>query len=315
VDAVIDSNGCPMSGAERMLDAAPGAASLYPRAAFGTFARPLLRKVPLVGGSTPKALPELTLGLDDVALDAGHVADYARVCGFGLRDTLPPSYLHILGFPLAMSLMTDGAFPFGVIGLVHVANRIDHVRPVALGETPSLRVHAEDLREHAKGRQFDVVAVATVGGECVWEGRSTYLRVGGGTGAGDGAAAKDDKKPERPAPVAGAPPEAIWAIPADIGRRYGAVSGDRNPIHLHNVSAKLFGMPRAIAHGMWLKARVLAALQPELPDSFTAEVRFKRPVLLPAKVAFSTTKQEGGRAFALHDAKRGIPHLDGSFRA
>ncbi len=187
-------------------------------------------------------MPELTLGLDDVALDAGHVADYARVCGFDLRDTLPASYLHVLGFPLAMSLMTDGAFPFGVIGLVHVANRIEHVRPVSISETPSFRVHAEDLRDHPKGRQFDVVAVATVGGERVWEGRSTYLRVGGGSGGG---ATKDDNKTdERPAVPA---PEAIWQVPSDIGRRYGAVSGDRNPIHLHNVSAKLFGMPRAIA--------------------------------------------------------------------
>lgn len=296
-----------MSGAERTLASAPGAATLYPRAAFGTFARPLLRKVPLVGPSTPKALPELTLGLDDVALDAGHVADYARVCGFDLRDTLPASYMHILGFPLAMSLMTDGAFPFGVIGLVHVANRIEHVRPVSLSETPSFRVHAEDLRAHPKGRQFDVVAVATVGGECVWEGRSTYLRIGGGSGD-DGATKDDNKTDERPdVPAA----EAVWPIPGDIGRRYGAVSGDRNPIHLHNVSAKLFGMPRAIAHGMWLKARVLAALQSELPESFTAEVRFKRPVLLPARVAFSTDKTADGRAFALHDAKRGIPHLEG----
>jgi acyl dehydratase len=294
-----------MSGTERTFDRAPGAATLYPRAVFGTFARPLLRRVPLVGGSTPKALPELTLGLDDVALDAGHAADYARVCGFDLRDTLPSSYLHLLGFPLAMSLMTDGAFPFGVIGLVHVANRIDHIRPVSISETPSFRVHAEDLREHPKGRQFDVVAVATVGGERVWEGRSTYLRIGGGSGS----ATKDDNKADER--VGGTGFEAVWQIPADIGRRYGAVSGDRNPIHLHNVSAKLFGMPRAIAHGMWLKARVLAALQSELPDSFTAEVRFKRPVLLPARVGFSTDKAADGRAFALHDAKRGIPHLEG----
>jgi acyl dehydratase len=300
-----------MSDVERTLDSAPSAATLYPRAAFGTFARPLLRKVPLVGASTPRTLPELTLCLDDVALDAGHVADYARVCGFDLRDTLPASYLHILGFPLAMSLMTDGAFPFGVIGLVHVANRIAHVRPVGLSETPSFRVHAEDLREHPKGRQFDVVAIATVGGERVWEGRSTYLRVGGGAGDDSSATKDDNKTAERSAGVGGTAPEAIWQLPGDIGRRYGAVSGDRNPIHLHNVSAKLFGMPRAIAHGMWLKARVLAALQPELPERFTAEVRFKRPVLLPARVAFSTDKAADGRAFGLHDAKRGIPHLEG----
>ena len=289
---------------DRTLDGAPGAATLYPRAVLGTFARPLLHKLPLVGGRAPDGLPDLALGLDGVALDAGRVAGYGRVCGFDLRDTLPPTYLHVLAFPLAMSLMTDGAFPFGVIGLVHVANRIEHVRPVALAETPSLRVHAEALRDHPRGRQFDVVAVATVDGERVWEGRSTYLRRGGGSGE-----AKDDNKSERAAPPA---PEAIWKVPADIGRRYGAVSGDRNPIHLHNVSAKLFGMPRAIAHGMWLKARVLAALAPELPPTFTAEVRFKRPVLLPATVAFSTAADGAdGRAFALHDAKRGIPHLDG----
>lgn len=289
---------------ERTLASAPGAATLYPRAAFGTFARPLLRKLPVVGGTTPTTLPDVALSLDDVALDAGHVADYARVCGFDLRDTLPATYLHVLAFPLSMSLMTDGAFPFGVIGLVHVENRIEHVRPVALGETPSLRVHAEGLRDHAKGRQFDVVAVATVGGERVWEGRSTYLR----RGAGGSSETKDDKNAERSAPPT---PEALWKVPGDIGRRYGAVSGDRNPIHLHDVSAKLFGMPRAIAHGMWLKARALAALQSELPPAFAAEVRFKLPVLLPATVAFSTTAEPGGRAFALHDAKRGLPHLEG----
>jgi acyl dehydratase len=292
----------------RTLDGAPSAATLYPRAVAGSYALPLLRRVPVLGPSDPGgALPDLAFALEDVALDAGHVAGYARVCGFSLRDALPPTYLHILAFPLAMRLMTDGAFPFGVLGLVHVENRIEHVRPVSVGETPSLRVHAEDLRDHPRGRQFDVVAVATVDGERVWEGRSTYLRRGGGSG--DGGSSERSERPEAPAA------EAIWKVPGDIGRRYGAVSGDRNPIHLHNWSAKVFGMPRAIAHGMWLKARVLAALESELPPAFAVDVRFKRPVLLPATVGFSTAPEDGGRAFALHDAKRGIPHLEGRFGA
>jgi acyl dehydratase len=287
--------------ATRTLDGPPSAATLYPRAVAGSYALPLLRRVPVVGPSKNDNLPDLAFALGDVALDAGHVADYARVCGFGLRDALPPTYLHVVAFGLAMRLMTDSAFPFGVLGLVHVANRIEHVRPVAARETPSLRVHAEDLRDHARGRQFDVVAVATVDGERVWEGRSTYLRRGGGGGAGTA-------EQRRTAPPA---PEAIWRVGSDIGRRYGAVSGDRNPIHLHNLSARLFGMPRAIAHGMWLKARTLAALQAELPPRFTADVRFKKPVLLPATVAFSTTRHDDGRAFAIHDAKRAIPHMEG----
>jgi acyl dehydratase len=291
----------------RTLRSAPGTASLYPRAVAGSYLRPLLRRIPLVGpgrGAGP-ALPDLALALDDVALDAGHLARYARVCGFGLRDELPATYLHVLAFPVAMALMTDGAFPFGVLGLVHVANRIDHHRPVRLGESPSLRVCATSLRDHPKGRQFDVVAEATIGGAVVWEGRSTYLRRGGGNGK-DTINSKVITKSGPPEA------EAVWDVPADSGRRYGAVSGDRNPIHLHDLSARAFGQPRAIAHGMWLKARCLAALQPELPASFAVEVRFKRPVLLPAKVAFASTAEPSGRAFALHDARgEHAPHLAG----
>jgi acyl dehydratase len=295
-----------MSEQARTLGGAPSAVTLYPRALAGSYALPLLRRVPVVGPGKVTTLPDLAFALEDVQLDPRHVAEYARVCGFGLRDALPPTYLHVLAFPLAMRLITDSAFPFGVLGLVHVENRIEHVRPVTAGERPTLRVGAEDLRDHPRGRQFDVVAVATVDGERVWEGRSTYLRRGGGSGGGqdkDTNKGKDDNTP--PAP------EAIWKVPGDIGRRYGAVSGDRNPIHLHDLSARVFGMPRAIAHGMWLKARALAALQPGLPEAFTATVRFKKPVLLPATVAFSTTAHEDGRAFALHDAKRGIPHVEG----
>jgi acyl dehydratase len=292
----------------RTLSSAPGATALYPRAIAGSYARPLLRRVPFVGlGGGDGGLPDLALELPDVALDAARVAEYARVCGFGLRDAVPPTYLHLLAFPLAMRLMTDGAFPFGVLGLVHVANRIDHHRPVRLGETATLRVHATELRDHPKGRQFDVVAEATIDGERVWEGRSTYLRQGGGSSK---ATKKSGDGQDRPPPPE---PEALWNVPGDIGRRYGGVSGDRNPIHLHALSAKAFGQPRAIAHGMWLKARCLAALEPELPAAFAVEVRFKRPVLLPAKVAFSTHRDGAGRAFAVHDARRGVPHLDGRF--
>jgi acyl dehydratase len=295
-----------MSAQARTLGGAPSAATLYPRALAGSYVLPLLRRVPVVGPGKATTLPDLAFALEDVELDQRHVADYVRVCGFALTNAVPPTYLHVVAFPLAMRLMTDAAFPFGVLGLVHVENRIDHLRPVTTAERPSLRVHAEDLRDHPRGRQFDVVAVATVDGERVWEGRSTYLRRGGGSGSGGTAERKDaDQRPEPPRP------EAIWKVPGDIGRRYGAVSGDRNPIHLHDASARLFGMPRAIAHGMWLKARALAALQPELPQRLTATVRFKKPVLLPATVGFSTTPQPGGRAFAVHDVRRGIPHLEG----
>ncbi|HEU4973939.1 MAG TPA: MaoC/PaaZ C-terminal domain-containing protein [Baekduia sp.] len=291
--------------AVRTLPSAPGSLTLYRRAVTGSFALPLLRRVPVVGAGAARALPDVQYELPGVELDAAHVAAYARVCGFAVRDELPATYLHVRAFPLAMRLMTDARFPFGVIGLVHVANRIDQRRPVRLGDRPTVRVRAEALRDHERGRQFDVVAEALLDGDVVWEDRSTYLRRGGGDGGGDRAARASADRPDAPAA------EAIWPAPGDIGRRYGAVSGDRNPIHLHDLSAKAFGQPGAIAHGMWLKARCLAALAPELPPAFVIDVRFKRPVLLPARMAFSSRAEDGGRAFALHDARRGLPHLEG----
>ena len=82
-----------------------------------------------------------------------------------------------------------------------------------------------------------------------------------------------------------AQPAAVWRVPADIGRRYADVSGDHNPIHLHPLTARLFGFRRAIAHGMWSMARCLAFYEGRLPAAYTVDVRFKLPILLPATVA------------------------------
>ena len=103
----------------------------------------------------------------------------------------------------------------------------------------------------------------------------------------------------------------MWNVPGDIGRRYAAVSGDRNPIHLHPLTAKLFGMKAPIAHGMWTKARCLAALEGELPEAYSVDVRFKLPIFLPAKVAFDASQRGGGWEFSVTGAKDGKPHLSG----
>jgi acyl dehydratase len=111
------------------------------------------------------------------------------------------------------------------------------------------------------------------------------------------------------------PQVATWSLPGDLGRRYASVSGDRNPIHMHNLSAKAFGFPKAIAHGMWTKARALAAIDNKLPDAFTVDVAFKRPILLPSKVGFHVAEVDDGLNFSVRNAKKGTPHVDGTTRA
>jgi acyl dehydratase len=285
----------------RELSSPPSMTALYPRAVGGAVL-PLVRKLPGVGGGSHE-LPGEELLLRDAEIDSKRLAAYCRVCTLQIRDVVPATYPHLLAFPLAMRLMTDPAFPFPAIGLVHIQNRIAQLRPIRADERLELRVRTADLRAHDRGRQFDVVAEARAGGDAVWRGSSTYLHRGGG-GAGSSQDGKQHPKPPKP--------DAKLRVPGDIGRRYGAVSGDRNPIHLHPLSARLFGMPRPIAHGMWLKARCLALLEAELPDEFAAEVSFKLPVYLPGTLSFASWREDGGKRFALHDGDNEKPHLSGS---
>ena len=251
---------------------------------------------------TGSTLPDVTLERNDIVVERAEVDRYAAVCGFPRKDVAPVPYLHMLAFPLHMQLMTDAKFPFPAIGSVHLENSITQHRPVAIGETVSLSLKADNLRKSTKGRAWDMNVVGKVGDEVVWESVSTYLRVGGGDkehgDPGRSFAAIEAKGP-------------VWSIPENIGRTYGAVSGDRNPIHLYPLTAKALGFPRHIAHGMWSKARCIAALENRLPDQVKVEVAFKKPIFLPGKARFGAEANASGWDFTLVNPKTGAPHLVG----
>jgi acyl dehydratase len=256
-------------------------------------------------------LPDHGIALKGVEIDPERVAEYNRVCGFGVRDAIPTTYPHVLGFPLAMSLMTERSFPFALLGLVHVANRVEQRRPIAVSERPDLCVWAENLRPHRRGRQLDLVTEATIDGEVAWLEHSTYLR----RGDGDGESGAAERAEEHAGPVGGEEGGASWEVPGDTGRRYADVSGDRNPIHLHPLSARLFGFPRAIAHGMWTKARALAAFDGRVPGAHVAEVDFRSPLLIPGRARLHSGARDDGWAFALESPDGERRHLTGSIRA
>ncbi|MEU4692678.1 MaoC/PaaZ C-terminal domain-containing protein [Actinoplanes sp. NPDC023714] len=278
------------------LSAGPGTTASYARAALGM----------LPGTRRAGTLPEVEMVHRGVAVDRSHLAAYDRVCGFRLTDVLPATYPHVLAFPLAMRLMTAPDFPLPLIGLVHITNRITVLRPIDASERLDLSVRATDLRDHARGRRFDLVTTASVDGSEVWRSSSTYLRITRSAASPSSASAQAE--PGDISEMSGA----LWRVPARVGSDYAAVSGDRNPIHTSKLGARLFGFPRPIAHGMWTKARALASLEGRLPDAYTVEVTFKQPLLLPAKPTFTASATPEGRQFSLRSQR---PHLVGSIAA
>ncbi|MFJ6610324.1 MaoC/PaaZ C-terminal domain-containing protein [Streptomyces sp. NPDC091289] len=256
-------------------------------------------------GRPDAALPPGRLTRPAAPVAPGPLAAYARICGFPETGPLPLTYPHVLAFPLTMRLMTGRAFPLPVVGLVHTWIEITPHRVVRSTEPLELTVYADGLTPHRRGTEVTMATEARVDGELVWESRSGYLsRHRQATTAAERAASSRVSAPA----AEELPAVAEWRLPGELGRRYGAVSGDRNPIHLHPLTARLFGFPRAIAHGMWTVARCLAeAGDPAGIRSVRAE--FKAPVLLPATVTYAAGP--AGEAFALRGPE-GRVHLVGS---
>lgn len=287
----------------------------------------LLPRVPGVGTEIIRALaptrrggpdgdlPARRVMVTDLEQDAERFAAYSRVCALTLRDTVPATWLHVLTFPLQVHLMAGSDFPLSLAGLVHVSNQMRLHRPVDVGERLTLSSSAADLRAHRSGTQVDLLGEARVGDEVVWTGRSTYLArgrrpAGSPVPEGPSAASRDTgSTPDQDGPVV---PAQLWRLPADLGRQYAGVSGDVNPIHLTPLTAKAFGFPRTIAHGMWTHARALAALEGRVPRAYEVSVEFRKPVLLPSTVGFSFSRAGEGHAFRITSRDGSRVHLTGS---
>ncbi len=238
-----------------------------------------------------------------VRLQPGNLAAYRRLCHFADDGRLPATYPHIMAFPLQLQLLTAKDFPFPLLGLVHLHNRVEVLRP--LGGIDGLRfaVYADNLQAHAKGGTFDLISEAHDGLGLLWRETSRMLVRGLHL---DGQA--DDAEEQLPDSL----PEATrWYADSDIGRRYAKVCGDYNPIHLSAPSARLFGFPTAIAHGMWTKAMAMASLRTHLPNSgYAFEVDFRKPVRLPSEVVLSASPAGPSGELRL-DGHGGLLHMVG----
>lgn len=284
----------------RTLSGEPGRLGTLVRAALPVV--PGVNQLPGVRKGPARDFTGLSYRRDHVVAERARVDAYAAVCGFPRRDSVPVTYPHMLAFPLHMAIMGDPAFPYPAIGMVHVENTVTAHRAIGVGEVLDVTTDVGTPRPHARGVLLDFATTVTADGDTAWESTSTYLRRGR-TIDGDVSPGLQVLDP----PTGGVE----WRLPADLGRRYAAVSGDANPIHLYPLTARALGFPRQIAHGMWTKARSIAAIENRLPDAVTVEVAFRKPVFLPGTVAFAARRDDAGWTFAMTNPKDGSPHLLG----
>ncbi len=251
------------------------------------------------------ALPAITYVRPSVVLDVNHIAAYRKICGYSDAQGVPIIYPQMLTFPLMMAFFASPACPWPGMGTVHLANRIHQHTSVKAGDDLRVEVATGEMLAHEKGQVFNLEMKILRGDELVWDATQTLLRIGVKNPVGETYVSALDAN----LPLSH---QADFSAPADIGRRYGKVSGDMNPIHLSAISAKLFGFRTAIAHGLWTKARALATLMPQgILETAQVNVEFKTPLFLPARASLWTTRTKQGTSFEVRNAKGDKPHLRG----
>lgn len=254
-------------------------------------------------------LPESCYSVENFHVDKKHLQQFLQICGFyetnHNHQHIPAIYLAVLSQSLQMQMMSLQAFPFDVLGLVHIANNFKQYRLVNVDETLSLSCRFGEMTAHEKGTAFNFIVDIQVQNQTVIQATSTYL-------ARHKVAESTSKIAIPEQTNHNLTIKNTWYLSENLGRRYAMISGDFNLIHLHAKTAQLFGFKRAIAHGMWTNAKVLAQLS--LPEAYEFDVQFKVPIFLPSKVEFLSSSDQDTSEILVRSQDTHKPHLVAQLR-
>ncbi|SHH29214.1 MaoC like domain-containing protein [Hydrocarboniphaga daqingensis] len=273
-------------------------------------ARPLLLKALKTISRKADAsakIPPLSVKVSGVRADAKLVDRYRDVCGFAPSDVMPITYPQVLVTSLHLWLMTQPEFPFALLGLVHLRNKIEQAHGLPVDGVYDVVASVGPARRIPNGIIFDLITEFTdASGEVVYKSVTTPLV----------RLKTDMPKGKMPEPVlSGLADYKSVSAPADTGRRYAQVSQDYNPIHLYPITARLFGFKQAIAHGMWTVARCAALLEGDLGGApKELQVQYRAPVMLPTKAVVKRSVTTKGHEFLMLAANKDRTYLSGLIR-
>lgn len=243
--------------------------------------------------------------------DKAEIKRYRSVCGFShdKPDIIPISYLQTLFIGLLGKFITASFFPINPLGLIQIFQSFELKRPVQIHESLDLACTLDGIKKTDKGIETHFTLDVMSEGQMVWQGVSTFF-TRSPVRKKQAATIKEEPFLEKKETI---------VVPSGTGRRYATVSGDYNPHHLYPLLAKLFGFKRAIAHGMWSLARVVASLDREfgIPDAAAIEAAFKLPIFMPATTLLGYERHPDTQSslpivnFELRDKQKGLPHLKG----
>jgi acyl dehydratase len=243
------------------------------------------------------------------------VRDYVRHLGgdpSAYRTTLPAHLFPQWGFPLLAR--TLHGIPWDLRKVLNGGCVIDVVAPLPAHEPLQLRAwldHVDDDGRRVVLRQRLTTTTPSGGHvECTMFAIVPLARDKG---------AKAEKR-ERPSVPADAHPLASVRFTPGHARDFAVLTGDVNPVHWLVPAAKASGFRSTILHGFATLGRGIEAivknrLAGDVSRFRGVDVKFVRPVVLPARVTyFVTPAADGAMGWFAGSAPGGPAYLTGTFR-
>ncbi|MGR6873163.1 MaoC/PaaZ C-terminal domain-containing protein [Pseudomonas sp. HK3] len=269
--------------------------------------------LPRKGFNPETGLPDIRGSWLAAKADSTALRNYHEVLSLTQGEYLPILYPHVLAGGLHMNMLTHKLFPFGLLGAVHLKNRITQHSPIK--NTQVLDIHSAmgEFRLLPKGLEFDFSTHVIVEGETLWEEVSTYFMAGKFGGKEN----PSEQSSFELSTLEDTNEEANWLVPKNRGKKYAQISGDYNPIHMSATLAKLFGLKRDIAHGFGIVAEAIEASgtlasiksRQSNHEKIQIDVVFKGPVFLESQAILRQNKHQDENRFDIYCSDNPKPSI------
>ncbi|MDP7114513.1 MAG: MaoC/PaaZ C-terminal domain-containing protein [Myxococcota bacterium] len=270
---------------------------------------------PGIGDAT---LPGPVLTANLPPRNAAMVRDYIRLVGGDpswYRGAVPPHLFPQWGFPLLAS--TLGPLSYDMRRILNAGCKMEIHRPLPADQPLNIEAQLMSVDDNGKRALLtERLLTGTDEAPGAIECHATALVPLPRDKGADGTEpqAKKEKK-ERPRVPEGAREIHRWKLSPTSGRDFAFVTGDINPIHWVAAYGKMAGFKGRIAHGFSGMARLAESLNRQLWSGDVSrlaslEVRFVRPLRLPAKVGVYVD-DEGG--CFVGDAPGGPAYFSGTY--
>lgn len=243
-------------------------------------------------------MPRIEATWSEIQVDRTRLSSYRQACSITGEPGLPMHYPHVLVSAMHLNMLTEKEFPLKLLGAVHLRNHAIRYRVIEEDETLDLKAAIVQCRFRPQGYEFDLDTHLSSKGEKVWVERTTLL------------VRKNKLSQETPASAlaevfpwneeAESEEACRFDIPSDAGRRFAAITGDYNPIHVSKALARMFGFKRDLVHGMWGVARATAGLELlQSGDPVRVDVAFKGPLFMESDIVVRKQDCNQGQSLRL----------------